>query len=107
MASSDVGDAGVCAIGGNEAFTPRRMIWKPSSLIDRLCPPSLAERGIVTLVHHNLKLHNLPTFLRLARPAARLERRALHSRSWNGFDSDCHSALPARHIGHKNSCAVL
>jgi hypothetical protein len=52
MAPSDVGDAGVCTIGGNEAFTPRRMMWKPSSLVDRLCPSPLAETGTVTLVHH-------------------------------------------------------
>jgi hypothetical protein len=47
MASSNVGDAGLCAIGGNEAFTPRRMMWKPSPLIDRLRP---METGTIALV---------------------------------------------------------
>jgi hypothetical protein len=47
MALSDVGDAGPCAIRGNEAFTPRRMIWNPSPLIDRLRP---MEIGTIALV---------------------------------------------------------
>jgi hypothetical protein len=50
MASSDVSDVDICAIGGNKAFTLRGMMWKPTSLIDRLYPSFLTEMGTVTLV---------------------------------------------------------
>lgn len=50
MASSDIGDAGLCAIGGNEAVTPTRMTLEPSLLMDRLRPSSPMETGTITPV---------------------------------------------------------
>jgi hypothetical protein len=73
MASSDIGDAGLCAIG-NEAVTPTRMTWKPSPLIDRLRPSSPMETH---LSHNNLELHDLPAFLGLVHLCGKPERRAL------------------------------
>jgi hypothetical protein len=76
MASSDIGDAGLCAIR-NEAVTPTRMTWKPSHLIDRLRPSPMETH----LSHNNLELHDLPAFLGLVHLCGKPERRALRCRS--------------------------